>query len=777
MSFPNAASISWSAPFTLAPLPPRSLPPGDKILLPPSALEELLQAAARASEKLHSGSLTAQFDPWNSDVFSAERGARALAESNSVLPHPLTFRLSTSKGERVVYAGIREFSATEGQIVLSSHLRQALGIQSPSAKAVIGSGQNKVLSQHVESVDQAQADSLVVMVRYTAIPKGTFVRLRPLEAGYDPADWKPVLQQMLYSNFTTLTDRETIVALGDRQADGTREEFTFLIDGLEPNGPAICVVDTDLAVDIEALDESQARETLRRIAAKSHKTPGLPNGSSAGGELNLFRGQDGQVLNDEYVDYEIPSWDRTQGLAIEVSTQETDKEIDLFASPFSSRHRNRPRLAHHLWADWSSTYPRRICVMPGAELEGAESIRVSIRATSGRTNEPFTRYHIRASACESTPGVAISRDTDTPPQPGDVYCTNCERWVPGGNFGIHRDFCLTNNHRCQKGCGQVFHRRSPEFKNHWHCPHDEAWGNTPLYRDKHQAAFHGKHSCESCGSSRIFKTIPQLAEHRTTSCPAKLILCRFCHLQVPQGGNSDEELSPALAMLGLSPHEAEDGARTVACHVCGLLVQLLNMSNHMRNHELERRERPPPLLCRNIYCGRTLSGTAPTGNTRADTSGGRGRVIGLCSTCYGPLHTEQHDPEGKALRRRVERRYFSQLLAGCEQPWCRNLYCRTGRKNAGGVDKAVQIKEAAPLVRPLLDDLKGTTLTKPLHFCVGETSHQWRAMAELLSAEPGPEDRGGYTLEWCIGAIEAESGDLDNAREWLAKWAPQRREG
>lgn len=104
--------------------------PGDKIILPQSALEQLLAAA-------HSGS----------------------PDDSQQLPHPFTFRLVNPANGNVVYAGIREFSAREGTLGLSAFLSEALG------------------------VDTTDAHETHVAVFPHQLPKGTYVRLRPLEAG------------------------------------------------------------------------------------------------------------------------------------------------------------------------------------------------------------------------------------------------------------------------------------------------------------------------------------------------------------------------------------------------------------------------------------------------------------------------------------------------------------------------------------------------------------------------------------------------------------------
>jgi translation elongation factor EF-Ts len=46
----------------------------------------------------------------------------------------------------------------------------------------------------------------------------------------------------------------------------------------------------------------------------------------------------------------------------------------------------------------------------------------------------------------------------------------------------------------------------------------------------------------------------------------------------------------------------------------------------------------------------------------------------------------------------------------------------------------------------------------------------------MLSAEKGLDGKGGYDLEWCVAALEAETGDLEKARGWLKGFALQRNE-
>jgi len=143
-----------------------------------------------------------------------------------------------------------------------------------------------------------------------------------------------------------------------------------------------------------------------------------------------------------------------------------------------------------------------------------------------------------------------------------------------------------------------------------------------------------------------------------------------------------------------------------------------------------------------------------------------------------------YDPDGKALKRRIERRYLSQVMSGCGKPWCQNKYCKTGGTNAhpGSPQATVTAKDALPMIKPLVDS---AVTREPVFFCVDEASQRRRAMAEMMAATDaamanGNSDADGeeksYELEWCIAALEAEHNDMGKAREWLKGRAPGRGE-
>lgn len=665
------------------------------------------------------------------------------------------------KNKNAVFAGIREFSASEGTLGLSPWLTEALGIQEDecvSPKEVIDLEQDT--AQNSERMD---VDGIQIKVEARQLPKGTYVRLRPLEAGYNPDDWKPLLERQLRENFTTLSKGSMLAVKGARG-----EEFKLLVDKVAPEGDGICVVDTDLEVDIEALDEEQARETLRRIMSAQR---GSTDGSSTGGEIDIWKAVEGQVLEGEYVDYVLPSWNKSQPLAIELTTGEDEDALDLFVTPKSSRQRALPRESVHVFGDFSPAVDgvKRIVISPtNVELEGAEQITISVHGYRhpDATESPKTlQYSLRAKvdlqdAKDGTNGLSNGAG-EQEHSPDEEQCSNCLQFVPKRTMVLHENFCRRNNVVCPK-CKSVFKKGSPEWEAHWHCEKDSAFGNSTQSKAKHDDIFHTGRQCPNCEFST--NSMADLARHQTSVCPGKLILCRFCHLEVPQEGDPFNP-SPEVVLSGLTAHELADGTRTTECHLCDKIVRLKDMETHLKHHELDKVSRLKPPICRNANCGRTMFGVGSRGQVRQTASTDQAsNDIGLCSICFGPLYVSMHDPEGKALKRRIERRYLGQLMTGCGKSHCANPWCKTGRANAGLEAKPSSAREVLPLVKPLLGDV--TNMDAPLWFCTDEGSQRGRKLAEMMAEE------GVWDVEWCIAAAEAEKGSLERMRDWLQAWAP-----
>jgi hypothetical protein len=764
------SALKWSSQLAItSPIRTPKLP-GDKILLPQSALEQLLAAAPVAEEgglvdSAYNTTTTSSstFDPFNPHTFAAEAQARAAAASGlrarqPQLPHPLTFRITNPGTGRAVYAGIREFSAEEGQVSLSSFLREALGLE----ESADGGKDNDGGGATMDIDSSSNAPTVTVDVQQ--LPKGTYVRLRPLEAGYESEDWKALLERHLRENFTTLTIGEILTI-----PRGRNRYFKFLVDKASPEGSGICIVDTDLEVDMEPLNEEQARETLRRQAEKASIDTKTKKGSSLGGVISSDQDISGRVARGEYVDYELRDWNSPKGIQLQLEAAD-GAELDIFVSPFTPYQRSRPRSDEHVFGDMSSSSSKSIKLDPSTpEFTDAETLYISVHAflPPGDENDPNTvDYVFRISEIisdDSTDQATTSSDHD----PEETQCKNCLQWVPKRTLFLHENFCLRNNVFCPK-CQNVFQKSSSEWQNHWHCEHDEYFGNDVSSKERHDSVFHESHFCPNCDYEA--SNLPSLAHHRTTRCPSKLILCQFCHLVVPQQSDTDPDMNdPEVLLSGLAPHEVVDGGRTTECHLCSKIIRLREMKTHLRHHDLERLSRPPPSICRNENCGRTVKPPSTTANAS------RSSLLGLCTICFGPLYTDTHDPEGKALKRRIERRYLSQMLTGCGKSWCHNEYCKTGHpRSSSTTNLPTSSKEILQITKPLLDAINLTPAsnknTAPFYFCADETSQHRRLVGELIAAE------GVYDIGWCLAALEAAGGDLEKAREWLNGWAPKKNE-
>ncbi|KAI4212713.1 MAG: hypothetical protein LQ351_004605 [Letrouitia transgressa] len=768
-------SLTWSSQFDLIKAEKTPHLKGDKIVLPQSALEQLLNAAT-VTVPTATRPLTSSFDSFNPYSYAAEQQARSeLYERQQQLPYPLTFRLVNPANSKAVYAGIREFSAEEGQVGVSPFIRQSLGF-------------DEYQHQEVEAAHIAQQDGerpepdahARLTVHAEQLPKGTYVRLRPLEAGYDPDDWKALLEKHLRDNFTTLTTGEVLTI-----STGT-QTFCFLVDSLKPNDKAVSLIDTDLEVDIEALNEEQARETLRQRAEKSQRAPGTAQGSSLGGLVTIGENLSGQVKPGEYVDYVIEHWDHSKNISIELEVLDVDDDSDIFVSPAGPRQRSKPREEEHIFCDVSSRLNKHIKIRhTNTELEDAEALWISVRGyrASGDTvpgqSENPTRFNMCVGMSDANLGKNNVED-DFQPRDDEDRCKNCHQWVPRRTMMLHENFCYRNNVLCPK-CSYVFQKSSSAWKNHWHCPHDSEYGNTGASKFKHDALVHTTRDCPLCSYSA--SNALDLAHHRTTVCPCKTILCRFCHLLVPQQGPEEPDINdPEVVISGLTPHELVDGGRTTECHLCSKIFRLRDMATHLKHHDLQRLSRPKPQICRNVNCGRTVGGLDSQGELTGRQSPARNE-LGVCDSCFGPLYANTYDPDGRALKRRVERRYLTQMLTGCGKGWCHNAFCKSGRKNLG-MNEAKGPKDAMGLIKPVLDGMND--LSASVSFCTDEGSQRKRNLAEMIVMEtPAPKtgkrqpkdiqvSDEGYDLEWAVAALEATGGDLVKARGWLNDRAPTR---
>ncbi|KAI8647502.1 ubiquitin fusion degradation protein UFD1-domain-containing protein [Parasitella parasitica] len=142
------SKIRWSSHYTVENAPVE-FNYGDKAVLPPSALEQLL----------------------------AQIGI------SGTLPSPLTFELRHPHSGATIHCGVKEFSSESSTIQLPNWIRESLGL--------------------------SQGDH--VLIKLSPLPKGTFARLKPTSQDYrDITDYRAALEAHLRVHYNTLTNGQTL---------------------------------------------------------------------------------------------------------------------------------------------------------------------------------------------------------------------------------------------------------------------------------------------------------------------------------------------------------------------------------------------------------------------------------------------------------------------------------------------------------------------------------------------------------------------------------------
>ncbi|KAF9914186.1 hypothetical protein BX616_008790 [Lobosporangium transversale] len=715
-------SFSWSSTFLVGTA--TTFSQGDKIILPQTALESIIQAHASAPSSYPSDQTDSTYDPTSWENPPSYYNNNNISKKQD-LPSPLTFQIRNPANRLLTHGGVREFSALDNQVHLPLWMMNSLSV--------------------------SEGDQ--VMIKYLLLPKGTWAKFRPLTTDFfsEVLDLRALLEASLRSHYTTLTKGEIL------KVQQGNKEFEFLVGDLKPEhsaGQAVCITDTDLEVDIEPLEtdmqqqhQHQQQQNSVIQNGKITQTNGMSTSlshmmnSSRDRSLKIGFESHGEVVVDSYQCWSIDIPNRNSGIqitvnvvpptttAVSVDTEDLDVVVSTKA-PVS--------LEDHIWANFESLNPRVITI-PASDQEysrkqedGSQLIHIGLygraSSTSSLTSEAssssamataetvkgIVRYSIvvryydgeslsASSSSGATTNVQQQQEIPNKDAPGYQECTNCGSWIPERTIMLHTNFCLRNNAKCDR-CGQVM--KKDELPNHFHCDHCDKGSLASNARDM---------------------------------------------------------------IRGLHSHESYCGDRTIQCQKCSAMVSLKDVQVHAQNHEFQRQNQPAPQLCSNQNCLRIKSSGG--GNAGAGTaSGGSNNILGLCQLCFGPFWIPTEDPKNQKLVQRLARKYHSQLMTGCGNSWCRNEYCASFRGQ--GLDATT----AATELMGILKEAKvGASTTSYIQggktwLCVDEGATRKKVMAELLHQDL----QAKYSIEWCIKALEMEKSDLEAASQWLNLHAPRK---
>ncbi|KAG0319626.1 hypothetical protein BGZ99_005001, partial [Dissophora globulifera] len=410
-------SFTWASTFTVSTA--TSASKGDKIVLPPNALESIIQAhgAVRPPQRRY---LNTSYNAAPQDYDQQDNNEPI---PHTELPSPLTFQILNPLNRSITHGGVQEFSAADGQVHLPAWMMATLSL--------------------------AVGDE--VLVKFAPLSKGTWARFRPTTADYtDIIDFRALLEAELRSRYTTLTRGEVL-----KVHQGLRE-YGFVVEELKPEpGEAVCITDTDLEVDIVPLEASSPFGESSSVLAEGQQAR---DGSLRRSLLRIGVESSGSVNIGEYQYWSIDIPNKDADIQVRVDVQEPG-DLDLLVST-----RMPVSLQDHNWANFEAIGARIITISasdPDYTTPQDDTIHIAVYGRAAPGIEPSlsnSSDHVPYSICvrydsKETPLHQPSMPTDAMPEtnnqgvPGYQECSNCGSWIPAQSLILHSNFCLRNNIR------------------------------------------------------------------------------------------------------------------------------------------------------------------------------------------------------------------------------------------------------------------------------------------------------------------------------------------
>ncbi|URD75966.1 C2H2 zinc finger protein [Musa troglodytarum] len=460
-----------------------------------------------------------------------------LSDQGALDKGPMYFRLSlvdesvpsvsdaTNEGEhRATHSGVLEFTAREGSVELPSHVWSNL-------------------------LSGVSLDVPLVEVRYVSLPKGTYAKLQPDGMGFsDIPNHKAVLETTLRRHATLSQGDIITVSYG---------ELNYKLRVLETKpASSVSVLETDIEVDIEGHDSAQ--ESSRNQPVLAPLVIGkVEEGIVEEGTFNYYKFSVEAAMIDE-----VASGRMNIEVKIEADAGDGDTNVYLSRHPliFPTQHRH----------EWSSHEmgSKVLTVRPKDPSLVAGTYSIGVFGFKG-----VTKYHISVAFKDNVKQKIGGHATvSSPIDMESVECRNCKHFISSQTILLHEAYCLRHNVLCRhNGCGVVL--RKEEAANHVHCNKcGQAFQQGQI--EKHMKVFHEPVHCP-CG---VILEKEQMIEHQSSTCPLRLIMCRFCGDMV-QAGSTPADARDRLR--GLFEHESICGSRTAPCDSCGRAIMLKEMDIHV----------------------------------------------------------------------------------------------------------------------------------------------------------------------------------------------------
>ncbi|CAI5760454.1 unnamed protein product [Candida verbasci] len=616
---------------------------------------------------------------------------------DEILPHPLIFKISAINDgdvdENSTFIGVKEFSSPDNTIQVPKYIYKKLNIS-------ISTDVNIQLIQ--------------------SVPKATSLIIKPRYFYSDILNWKYFLENKLNKYYTVLKQGETIII------EDNELRYELFVENLNNGYDGWTnIIDTDIILDVIASNDEDAKAQLDQQQNINEEeiadSVELEVGSFLDSkfkpllfkiDLTKFKSKlfiklsGSNLLNTDV----IVGFDKLVSLEnFRYTTMNQDESIENGDLEFKYIvvDLNTDEVINKLNRNDIDDSYKYLYLIPFT-WDNNENIQIELLE-----NFPI----------ETTP---INSDS--------TQCENCLKYISNDKVTLHEVYCKRNNTRCPK-CNKVFLKQIPS--SHWHCPLDNFHTESELIKFKHNKFYHlNNYSCCNLSFPDYFNLI---LDHKSTICPEKLILCRFCHLIVKQ-----ELATYQDNFENLTHHEHLCSVKTIECFKCGRIIKQKDLTKHLKSHDLDKieynKKQSSIIKCSNINCI----------NIKNDSN-----EFGLCEFCFGPLYSTQFDPDKKKFKMRLERRYMIQLSKGCGNEWCNNYYCKTSNLNL--------VKDKT--IKDLLNMINNELISKlnEFYFCVSQSISIKKVLFDLIKSE------NEYGESIILKAINENktSNDENGIRAWL----------
>ena len=363
-----------------------------------------------------------------------------------------------------------------------------------------------------------------VRLRYKALPKCSGVTLRvPFSLFSLFPDFKAFLEASLHKQYTTLTLGDSVLVRG---------QVPLLVEKLEPD-LAVCLIDTDVTLNLIVQENESDGSTEKWTVSSS----------------TAFKAQESEKR----------LWLRgTKSFEIQ-----TSQSVDIYVTFPPGTEASAFVFDEASFVDSDSVNGNRLVISSDHLLkhQSPEFITVGIASHSDSI-----QVEAREISEVSEPSVPLS------------LCPYCKSQVAASSLEIHSLRCQSMFAKCDE-CDMMI--RKSDFQDHAHCVTCKRVFRKSA-EQKHNDEWHSQVQC-LCGQTVTRATLQQ---HRMTSCPNRLIACRFCGCSFPQGDLSRMDARDRF-MGFVSEHEASCGNRTDTCTICGRRERLKDMAFHIQAYHPE----------------------------------------------------------------------------------------------------------------------------------------------------------------------------------------------